>query len=393
MASNRTGSHLQLVHLLWSATVACALLLNVLWPPYPGYSIWALSLVAYPVAAALILSNRPANRVGRVLAVVATAAGVIFVGGWVASTWQTQSWSGYVEAIIAGAAPILFWGAIALLYIFPTGQAPGRSFRLAYMAFTVVIGVMTILAPFDPDTPTLTGRPNPLAGPAWVGGIYDFGVFALAPGLIGGVWATISRFRSALSEVRAQLRWFLSGIVSVVGLVIVVAFIPEDLPSPYEALTSAVVVIGFWWLPASIVIAVTRYHLYEIDKLISRTISYTVVAALLAGVFFGLVVTTGSLLQTNDPVAVAAATLAVAALFNPLRRRIQNRVDRRFNRSGYQAEKVSEGFAARLREPLSSQEIMALSRMTIEEAMQPHAVGIWLKDVPASPTNDTPAKR
>ena len=389
MASARTGSHGQVAHYLWAATVVGALMLNVFWPPYPGYSIWALSLVAYPVAAALILANRPGNRVGRVLAVVATSAAVIFIGGWVASTWRTHGWSVYVEAIIASATPVLFWGAISILYIFPTGHAPGRSFRRLLAAFTVVIGVMILLAPLDPGTPTLTGRPNPLAGPAWVGALYDLGLFALAPGLVGGVWAAISGFRSASGEVRAQLRWFISGIAAVVGLVVVVAFIPENLTSPYEQVTSVVVVVGFWSLPASIVVAITRYHLYEIDKLISRTISYTVVGALLAGVFFGVVVVIGSFLQSDDPLVVTGATLAVAALFNPLRRRVQHRVDRRFNRSGYQIGAVSEEFAARLREPLSSQDIMALWSHTVEKAMQPHAVGIWLKDRDTPTTEGT----
>ena len=104
----------------------------------------------------------------------------------------------------------------------------------------------------------------------------------------------------------------------------------------------------------------------------------TVVAILLGVTFFALIVTAGSLLQTNDPLAVAAATLVVAALFNPLRQRVQRRVDRRFNRSGYQAETLSEGLAVKLREPLSSQDITALWSQTIEEVMQPHAIGIWL---------------
>lgn len=390
MVSTRSGPQVQLLHYLWSAAVVGALLLNVFWPPYPGYSIWALSLLAYPVAASMILANRPSNRVGRVLAVVANAAGVVFVGGWVAFTWRTQSWSAYVEAIIAGAAPVLFWGAITLLYVFPTGHAPGRSFRLVLKVFTAVVAFVTVVAPFAPSIQTLTGRVNPLAGPAWVGSLYDLGIIALAPGLVGGVWAAISRFRSASIEVRAQLRWFVSGIVAVVGLVVVVAFIPENLPSPYEQLASVVIVIGFWSLPASIVIGITRYRLYEIDKLISRTISYAVVAALLAGVFFGLIVAVGSLVPTNEPFAVAAATLFAASLFNPLRRRVKRRVDRRFNRSGYQAEKLSENLATQLREPMSYEDIIALSSQTIEGAVQPRVLGVWLKEAQRAPAERGP---
>lgn len=119
---------------------------------------------------------------------------------------------------------------------------------------------------------------------------------------------------------------------------------------------------------------------YEIDRIISRTISYALVVALSAGMFFGLVAVVSSFLPSNNPVVVAGATLAVAALFNPLRRRIQHWVDRRFNRSGYQAELLSEEFATRLREPLTSQEIISLWSQTVEETMEPQAAGVWLKE-------------
>ena len=105
---------------------------------------------------------------------------------------------------------------------------------------------------------------------------------------------------------------------------------------------------GFLALPIAIGMAILRYKLYEIDRIISRTLSYTIVVGLLALAYFGTVTLTTSLLPTQDALAVAGATLAAAAAFNPLRRRIQHRVDRRFNRSGYQSQLVSELFALRL---------------------------------------------
>ena len=114
--------------------------------------------------------------------------------------------------------------------------------------------------------------------------------------------------------------------------------------------------------------------------MISRTISYAVVVALLSGAFFGVVVVVGSLLRSSDPIVVPAATLAVAAMFNPIRRRVQRRVDLFFNRSGYQAEAVSEAFAAELKELLSPQDIMFLWSRTVEKALQPHTIGSWLRD-------------
>ena len=104
-------------------------------------------------------------------------------------------------------------------------------FNLLVIGFPIKIGVafvvlMAVPAPFDPGPMPLTARPNPLAGPAWVGSFYDYGLFVLVPGLVGGVWATISRFRSATREIRTQLRWFMAGAVAVVGLVLVVLSFP-----------------------------------------------------------------------------------------------------------------------------------------------------------------------
>jgi hypothetical protein len=380
MVMARSASRWAMWHYVWSAIVVSALLLNVFWPVYPGYSMWALSLVAYPVAAALILANRPGNRVGRVLAVVGMSAGVVFVGGWAVWTWQDQSWSLYVEAAIASGVPILFWGAITLLYIFPTGHTHRWIFRAVLVAFTGVVVAMALLAPFEPGPMPLTGRPNPLAGTPWVGSLYDSGLFVLLPGLVFGFWAAIARFRSAGREIRQQLRWFMAGIVAVVGLVLVVAFIPETLPSPYEELMNVVVVVGFWSLPASIVIAVTRYHLYEIDRFISRTISYGFVVGTLAAAFFGVTALITSLLPTQNSLAVAASTLTVAALFNPLRRRTQGAVDKRFNRSTYEAGLVADRFASSLRESLAVEQLVELWRTTVDELLQPETSCVWLAE-------------
>lgn len=378
MNAARLTSRWKFFNYFWPAVVIGALLLNVLWPPYAGYSIWALSLVAYPIAAALILTNRPGNPIGRVLAVVSVAAGVIFVGGWVVQTWRYQEWSAYVEALISAAVPVLFWGALSLLYLFPTGEVPRSSFRFVFRLFTIWIGVMALLAPFDPGATVLTARTNPIAGPPWIGTLYDLGVFILMPGLIGGVWAAIARYRSAGVEIRAQLKWFMAGIVAVVGLVAVITFIPEELPPPYEQLANVVVVVGFWALPGAIVVAMTRYHLYEIDRLVSRSISYTLVVGALAGTFFGLTTAISILIPSQSSLAVAASTLVVAALFNPLRKRAQTAVDKRFNRSAFEAELVVEQFAESLRGPLAVEQVGEIWSRAVAELFQPEATTLWL---------------
>ena len=358
------------------------MLLNVFWPVYPGYSIWALSLAAYPVAAALILTHRPGNRVGRVLAVVGVSAGVIFVGGWAVWTWQSRSWSALLEAIIAGAVPPVFWGAIGLLYIFPTGRTTRRGFHVGFIAFTSVVAVMAGLAPLDPGPMPLTGRPNPIAGPAWVGALYDFGLFVLLPGLIVGVWAAVARYRTSNPEVRTQLRWFMAGILAVAGLVAVVALVPEALPSPYEELTTVVVVAGLWSLPASIAIAVTRYRLYEIDRLVSRTVTYALVAAVVAAVYAVPVVLVPRLLGESNDLVIAGSTVTAAAAFNPVRRRIQRVVDRRFDRAQYDAEREVDAFAGRLTGEIELVTVTEDLDGVLRRTLAPSTSALWLRGRP-----------
>ncbi len=378
----RRASSWRVWHYTWSATVVGALLLNVFWPVYPGYSIWALSLAAYPVAAALILAQRPGNRVGRVLAVVGVSAGVIFVSGWAVWTWKSQGWSAFLEAISAGAVPPVFWGAIGLLYIFPTGRTTHRGFRVVFTAFTSVVAVMAGLAPSDPGPLALTGRLNPLAGPAWVGSLYDFGRFVLLPGLIVGVWASVGRYRSSNPEVRMQLRWFMAGILAVAGLVAVVALVPETLPSPYEELTNVVVVAGFWSLPASIAIAVTRYRLYEIDRFLSRTVTYALVAAVIALVYAVPVVLLPRLLGESNDLVIAGSTLAAAAAFTPARRRIQRAVDRRFDRARYDAEREVDAFTSRLTGEIELITVTGDLDDVVRRTLAPSTSALWLRRTP-----------
>jgi hypothetical protein len=138
-----------------------------------------------------------------------------------------------------------------------------------------------------------------------------------------------------------------------------------------------VIVVGA--IPVAITVAVTRYKLFEIDRIISRTVSYALVVGLLVAVFFGLVtLVTEVLPPDSSDLAIAASTLAVAALFNPLRKRVQHTVDRRFNRSSYQAARVSEQFAALLDQPHTVEEIAELWKQTVNESLQPHSSGLWL---------------
>jgi hypothetical protein len=126
-------------------------------------------------------------------------------------------------------------------------------------------------------------------------------------------------------------------------------------------------------------VAVVRYRLYEIDRLISRTLSYLIVVGVLAAVFAGIVTLTSSLLQTQSDLAIAASTLAVAALFNPLRRRVQAVVDRRFNRSSYDAERVIGAISDSLPDEVDPDRVISGWRSVVIETMKPATSGVWVR--------------
>ncbi len=142
---------------------------------------------------------------------------------------------------------------------------------------------------------------------------------------------------------------------------------------------------GIAALPAGIGVGVLRYRLYEIDRLISRTLSYLIITGLLAGVFVGIVVLTTDVLPFSSPVGVAASTLAAAALFNPLRLRVQRFVDRRFNRSRYDAEAIVAAFALRLRKAVDLDTVHTEMLAAVTGAIQPSHASLWIKPPKAQP--------
>ena len=280
---------------------------------------------------------------------------------------------------------LIFYPLTLILYLFPDGhfftsrQAwAGRIGRVMVPAnLLVALFIVEIGPPFPSDPKDQWTVTNPIGFLPSAALDLFMTIWGVSMVFIAafGVWSLTTRYRRSSALVKAQVRWMLLAASILVVAFVMVVFVNTD-----GTLFGIFVSLAFAFVPVSITIAITRYRLFEIDRIISRTISYALVVALLAGVFFGIVVVVGSFLPTENPLVVAGATLAVAALFNPLRRRIQHSVDRRFNRSGYQAEAVSEEFAARLRQQLSSQEIMDLWKEAVQEALQPQSAGVWLKD-------------
>ena len=218
--------------------------------------------------------------------------------------------------------------------------------------------------------------------------IVDIAVIALSlAAWLAWIVIQVPTYRKADGERRQQLKWLYSGaavtLVAFVFGVFVVPVATGHAPGyPNNPVVSALVVLAVGAVPASLAVAVLKYRLYELDRIISRVVSYTVITALLVGFYTGLVLLTTHVLPFKSAVAVAACTLITAALFNPLRRRVQRAVDRRFNRSRYNAEAVVAAFTVRMRQTVDFDAVRDDLVGVVHEAFQPTQVSMWLVEAP-----------
>jgi len=191
----------------------------------------------------------------------------------------------------------------------------------------------------------------------------------------------VLRFRSSHGVERQQLRWVAAGAaVAVIGLLAVVALLALEETYGFAPGTWLVALaLALASLPVAIGVAVLRYRLWDLDRLISRTVTYAVVTALLVLPYLAIVAAIPRLAEGSGSLAVAAATLAVAALFQPLRRRVQDLVDRRFNRRRYDAARTLEGFAARLRDQVDLDALEGELLGVVDQTMQPTQAWLWLR--------------
>jgi hypothetical protein len=240
-----------------------------------------------------------------------------------------------------------------------------------------VVGLVSLaLGPFrQPGQPVA----NPLAVGALAGPLLVLrGVTFIVAGLaiLVGVWSLAVRFRRARGVERQQLRWLA---VAAVPVAVAVAALAT------QALTGDQVNLG--WLagiclavlPLAIGAAILRYRLYDLDRIISRTLAYGLLTVLLGGGYAGAVVGLGQLLGRDSSLVVAGATLTVAALFQPARRRIQRLVDRRFNRRRYDAAQTIQAFSTRLRQQVDLDGLTAELLAVVDQTMQPTRVSLWLR--------------
>ena len=286
--------------------------------------------------------------------------------------------------LLSGALSYGFLIVPLTILLFPDGR-PGPRWRWplrAYLALAVVFITATLTpavadlrlrVPVD-GSGNLIGLNKPGAN-AWFTPFFYAGFLSCFVLAIATVVHQALRYRRATGERRQQLKWLGAG-----GCICVAFFLPTVLWSNAPAIFGDLFFpLALTALPVTIGVGILRYRLYEIDRLISRTLSYAILTALLVGTFIGLIALSTDVLAISSRVAVAASTLAAAALFNPLRRRIQHLVDRRFNRARYDAEATVAAFTARLRDAVEIDAIRADLLEVVNRAVQPTHASVWTR--------------
>jgi hypothetical protein len=354
---------------------------------------------AYPTVGAVIIARQSHNRIGWLCCAVGLLLGPAFFGqdyAWYALLHEPGLPGGWAMAWLGqwpwSIAVGLLW---FLLLLFPNGHLVSPRWRPVAWALAVDIAALWVWAAFAPrplEAIGLEHLTNPLglqqAEAAFTLLIeIAFPIAALLAVL--SVASMVVRFRRARGAERQQLKWFTyaATLVTLGWLVFFAAGLERLLPP------LLVLIFGDIWLagiPVAIGIAVLRYRLYDIDRIINRTLVYGLVTAVLGLGYAGAVLLLGQLFGgvTNDPPswAVAAATLAVAALFQPARYRVQAAVDRRFNRRKYDAAQTVEAFTARLRDEVDLDTLSAELLTVVDQTMQPTTASLWLQSsVQASP--------
>ena len=346
----------------------------------PIYAYWGEAIAvafAFPTLGYLIVRHQPDNRVGWLFVVLGATAGPELVLGQTAIALRS-GWLGlFSETLRLGG----FFAVGYLVLLYPTGHLLSPRWRWAgwLLGFGIVAAVGSIVLTPGP----IEGVPsvdNPIASPSLrpIGTVLELMTLVVLVAVVAGIVSLIMRFRRSATVGRQQIKLFaITPAVIVVVLIVANILLPKQMEGPLGSIlwgSPAVL------LPAAATIAITRHGLYDIDRIISRTVSYAIVTVVLAGVFALLVLAPVLLGVDEAPdYLIAAATLIVAALFRPVRRRVQDAVDHRFNRKRYDADRTIEAFTARLREQVDIDALGAELRTVVERTMQPSRVTLWLR--------------
>ncbi len=353
-------------------------------------------VVLYGVLGVLIVSRHGRNPIGWIFCFVAVSLGILsFATGYAdyALYARDDSLPGAVLAAWVVSwlfVPAVYASVCYLFFLFPDGRPASRRWRPVIWAASIVVAVATLASAFEPGRlfsfPTVE-NPFGLGGPfgriAVVAG--DITDLTAMPVFLVSLASMVMRLRVARGRERLQLNWFTYA-AALTATSFAVSFLAGSLTEDWRAVSDLfflIGVVGFAGIPVAAAIAILRHRLYDIDRIINRTLVYTTLTAALAAVYIGGVVTLQLVFRTltgqGSQLAVVASTLAIAALFRPLRRRVQGFIDRRFYRRKYDAARTLETFSARLRDETDLNALSADLVGVVREAMQPEHASLWLR--------------
>ena len=378
--------------------------------------LWALGLTAYLASGWLGFLNTPTVGWAEVFATLAQGFAMVGVGvvGWLIASRRPQNPIGWIylgcwlgggalalantygrwATVTRPGAPVgetavwlINWAWVPVigtletypLLLFPDGHLPTPRWRIVAWATGAVVVLWSVSFAFagaDYSDAQSRSADNPYTSDSIVA-FFDVGKIVLAVAFVVLVAAIVAslviRFRRGDDLERAQLKWLiLAGAASVLFLMLPVDHGNGDWVDILGGLVWAL-------LPISVGIAILRYRLYEIDRIISRTVTYTAVVAILVGVYLAIVGSLSVVLPENGAPAVAAATLAAAALFRPLLSLVKVRVDRRFNRSRYDAQHTMDAFAVRLRDGHDPDQVATDLLAVVVDAVEPSSASLWVR--------------
>jgi hypothetical protein len=398
-------ARLIVVAVAWLAAVAGALLIFALRSSAfagDGYTLGfaglALTIVTNASVGAVLIIKRPGNVVGTILVLTADLMAVTLLG-WVSGATLTEqrgphdTLAGLVSVVgVVGFLPSLIMTGPLLALLFPAGRLPSPRWKwpLAGIVAAGVIGSTIVVARPGPIVGTAVDSPFGASGFSgseafWLIG-QALGIAALVVALLLGVTAVTLRFRRSRGVERAQLKWFVAANVAVGTFLMLgladggfLGLVAGTNPTILDLLAYASSLLP----PVAVGIAILRFRLFEIDRLIARTLSWAIVTGLLVGGFAAAVVALQAVLDDfiqGQTVAVAASTLVAFALFQPVRRRVQSAVDRRFDRVRYDAQRTVAEFSDRLRDEVDLAALSGDLDTTIRGAIAPRSIGIWLRE-------------
>ncbi|HUB23119.1 MAG TPA: hypothetical protein VMA97_12015 [Streptosporangiaceae bacterium] len=355
-----------------------------------GAPFWEFA--PFAVVGVIVAWWRPRNPLGWILVGLAAALGLSEDGsfyavadyrlrhgtlpvGWVAMFAQP----GWAIAIVLIGVAVL---------IFPDGTLPSPRLRwvlwlylalgLVWMGSAYVITADAVLrhAVHVDASGNLVALDNGASSPGWWNVLQDVVFGTLAVGWLLTLAGQAASYRRSSGERRQQLKWLLGGFAACLAGV-VTAVTVGDAAGFWHVVSHVAQVAAIIALPVTLGVAILKYRLYDIDRIISRTLAYAIVTGLLVGMYAGLVLLAQQVLRLHSTVAVAAATLAAAALFNPVRRRVQHVVDRRFNRTRYDADRAIGEFAARLQDAVDLDAVRGDLAGVVQAALEPSHVSVW----------------